>query len=142
MIGGAQLDRLIEWRMRREERYVGRPLPWWRTVVAFLVVIALLAARIFFDGWLDAVTYLILSCMAGAWVASGLNRAAAYRRGYHNGRRAVIESMQDAMRRQLPFETWWHGELERTVLLFNQENVRSEPMSNPWQPDGSHEDLP
>lgn len=144
------MDKVVERQFRREQDAVSGNLRVGR--VLFLLPFVIVAG--FFDGtrtWLGITATLVLTGCAGGFVATGLRARLAYRRGWYNGRDAMIESLREASRRGLNTYEWLRGEMERDINnYYGPAATKGRPKHpsysrfgkrNKPKLDGSHEDI-
>lgn len=117
------LDRFLTAQARREltdeKAYVDNPRRLRRLflwdVSTFIAILALLPVEALTveSSLVNALVFPVICLLIGRMFLARMIRARAYRNGWLDGRRQMIASMTEAMRRDFTLEEWIQGELER-----------------------------
>lgn len=105
--------------LANEKTYVDNPRRLRRLflwdVGTFIVILALVVAEAWAteSSMVDVFAIPLVILLLGRTLLARLVRARAYRNGWLDGRRQMIGSMTEAMRREMTIEQWLESEMER-----------------------------
>ena len=113
------MHRLFLRQKRNEQTGVAEPhrlRRLWRYDMAIFLVLMIALMGVSFTPpgeWLHVVIGAVVGSIVGINLFRTLHRARAYQRGWLDGRKQMVASMEEAMRRRMDIEDWLQGELER-----------------------------
>lgn len=114
------LDRMIARDLEREKELVTHPQslgPVVRSMGAIVAVLVAAFGAIFAGEPFAVFGQLVIATVAGLAVSSGLRRKTAFRNGWLEGRRQMVEAMLEAQRRGLSPADWMRSEAERDAAV-------------------------
>lgn len=120
------LDRFFHWLYLREKRseQTGvveperlRHLFRYDMAIFALLVTTVILRSALSPGLLDTTAGVVGGAIVGMHLLRTTRRARAYQRGWLDGRKQMIASMEEAMRRDINMQDWLHGEIERDLWV-------------------------
>lgn len=131
---------LVKRSQKRERSFVDAPQRARRLMLrdAILAVLALAVVMThdLADSWLGTLLSIIFGGLVGVGLMSATRRAMSYRSGWLDGRMAFVNSLSEAMRRDMTPDEWLAAELARDYAVMGFP-------AQPPPPDngGAHDDL-
>jgi len=120
------LDRYFDWNIDRQRRWekdavrgvfhAGSVLLYFGVYVVFLVVFFVTTVRHDPVAGLLRISMSVMGLYAGLGVSAAIRERKAFRRGWFHGRSAMVDAMEEAQRRGMPFPVWILTEAERETI--------------------------